>query len=105
MMSLTGYLNAVVFTLCSVASSFALFQVLYFKHRQPLVTGEGGNKNVETFCNEPLNGFFPKHLSVHTKLSIGYFDICFTFQVFKEHVKILYQFFPCIAQPPLCTGM
>lgn len=60
MMSLTGYLNAVVCTLCSVGSYFALFQVQYFKlrHRQPLVTGEGKNKNVETFCDEPLNGFF-----------------------------------------------
>lgn len=81
MMSLTGYLNAVVCTHCSVASSFAPFQVQYFKYGQPLVTGEEENKNVETFCNEPLNGFFPQTLFCPYKAFniLMYLDICFTF--------------------------
>lgn len=61
MMSPTGYLNDVMCTLCSVA----LFQVQYryFKprHRQPLVTGEGENKNVD-ILRWALKWLFPQTL-------------------------------------------
>lgn len=102
-MSLTGYLNAVVCTLCSVA----LFQVQYFKprHRQPLVPGEGENKNVETFCDEPLNGFFPQTLFCPYKafnILLGY--LFYILGVQRACEDLLRVFF-CIAQPPLCTGM